>query len=931
MIRLRLASGFVTLLCVAIQWNTPVNGADSYYQTQVRPVLTKYCTGCHAGNDAESNLRLDTHSNILLGHDGKQVVAPKNAEASLLWKSVAGLSDSPMPPKDSPQPTADEIAVIKKWIELGCDGEDVAIPLRDRLKVKRIPSQHKRPASITALSIGGVSNQLLLGHYDRVEVATEGAGSKDYDVVGKVNQLRLSPDGRMLAVSSGVPGVGGQATIFSTVGENLERVRTIEGHADAIYTSIVSPDGKLVATAGYDRVIHIWNLSDGTLIRKLTGHNGAIYDLDFDATGTVIVSASADETIKVWNVASGERLDTYGQCEAEQYAVRFDSTRNRVIAAGADRRVRVWQLTSMTKPTVSPMLYSVFAHEGAATNIAISDDSKRIATIGEDRQVKLWDAESMEPIGLVGAVDDTPTGILFNKGRTELLISTISGSMTRFAVVSNDAPKSISREDAHTSRDSIQLYSPEETVATTEELAKKRTPQEPQKLSAPCVVSGHISAEDANGESAGDWYAFDAKANQPWVISVEAARSGSPMDSTIDVLDARARPVLRTRLQAIRESYFTFRGKDSTIADDFRLHRWEDMELNELLYAGGEVVKLWLYPRGPDSGFKVYPGFGNRYTYFDTTATTHALNEPAWVVTELAEDAGPIPNGLPVFPIYYSNDDGALRQIGKDSQLTFTPKVDGTYLVRVRDSRGQSGDKYTYKLHISRPNPRFTWKPEQTEVSLRPGVGCEFSILADRFDDCDGDIEYHVEGLPAGIGITSPLVIERGQLRLVGSMFLPEDVVANIPKEFQISFTAKTRFGSREIVDNTAKKLTVKVNDKPAMKLKIVAKNAPVESEHITELVIHPGETISANLAIVRGENKGDIAFGGDDSGRNLPHGCFVDNIGLNGLLIPAGQSVREFFITAAPWVEPQERPFHLKANVDGNPTTLPVIIRVVR
>ena len=149
-----------------------------------------------------------------------------------------------------------------------------------------------------------------------------------------------------------------------------------------------------------------------------------------------------------------------------------------------------------------------------------------------------------------------------------------------------------------------------------------------------------------------------------------------------------------------RETYFTFRGKDSTNSDDFRLHRWEDMELNELLYAGGEVVKLWLYPRGPDSGFKVFPGAGSRFTYFDTTATTHALNEPAWIVRELADDELAVPNGLPVFPIYYTNDDEASRQLGKDSQITFAAKSDGRYLIRVRDARGQSGDNYKYKLSL---------------------------------------------------------------------------------------------------------------------------------------------------------------------------------------------------------------------------------------
>ena len=145
-----------------------------------------------------------------------------------------------------------------------------------------------------------------------------------------------------------------------------------------------------------------------------------------------------------------------------------------------------------------------------------------------------------------------------------------------------------------------------------------------------------------------------------------------------------------------------------------------------------------------------------------------------------------------------------------------------------------------------------------------------------------------------------------------------------------MQITSQCMVGSRKVTDGQSFSLLVKVSDKPAMQLKVVAKNQGQDAPALSELEIRPGQTISANLVIVRGENKGDISFGGDDSGRNLPHGCYVDNIGLSGLLIPDGQSIREFFITAAPWVSPQTRLFHLRAKVDGNPTTLPILIRVV-
>ena len=908
------------------------NAEDVEYARDVKPILTKYCVGCHNETDHESDIQLHNLASIMKGGPDGTIIVPRDPVASPLLRLMSGKQEPKMPPEDSPQPTSQDIAMIHRWIEQGAVGNDQPVPLKQRLNVKSVRSSSDLGSAIT--SIGFLGNQrLMLGRYNGLALKQDQwSDALPIEIVGKVTQIRTTLDGRFTVVVSGIPGVGGQATVLENGSSpNATKVvRVIEGHKDTLYTGVLSPDGQLLATAGYDRVIMIWNTLDGQLLRKLEGHNGAIYDLDFDATGKILASASADETIKVWRVENGERLDTFGQCEAEQYAVRFDSPRNRILAAGADKRVRVWKLLSMEKPSVSPMLFAAFAHEAPVTFIAMTADGQLIATAGEDKQIKLWNAADLSPLGQLGTVDDVPSGLVWQPNQASIVVSTQSGKLVSLDASGYMKRSSVEKQVAPLKTNyPAQMVKKPDSLTTVEEEKGRRTIGTAMPLPTDCVVQGLLTPDDMSGDFAGDWYSFQAKANEPWVIQIDASRSGSPMDSLIDILEEKGEPIVRTRLQALRESYFTFRGKDSTISDDFRLHRWEDMELNELLYASGEVVKLWHYPRGPDSGFKVYPGFGKRFTYFDTTATTHALNEPVWIVRELAENEPTIPNGLPVFPIYYSNDDDSNRINGTDSKVTFTAKKDGRYLVRVRDTRGQSGDNYKYKLSIQRPNPRFEFRIEQKEISLRPSVGSEFSVVVDRFDGCDGDIEVKLEGVPDGIQLTRPLIIAAGQHRAVGSLQSPPDLTA-FPKEFRLQVTCQSNLNGQSIEAVGMKELVVKINEKPTMPLKVVAMEQSPDAPAITELVIRPGQTISAKLVIERGENKGDIAFGGDDSGRNLPHGCYVDNIGLSGLLIPAGQSIREVFITAAPWVKEQSRPFHLRATVDGNPTTLPMQLRVV-
>jgi hypothetical protein len=70
-------------------------------------------------------------------------------------------------------------------------------------------------------------------------------------------------------------------------------------------------------------------------------------------------------------------------------------------------------------------------------------------------------------------------------------------------------------------------------------------------------------------------------------------------------------------------------------------------------------------------------------------------------------------------------------------------------------------------------------------------------------------------------------------------------------------------------------------------------------------------------------------SFGSHDSGRNLPFGAYVDNIGLNGFMIVEGQNEREFYITADKATAEATRRFHLKANVEGGILSQPILLHV--
>ncbi|MBI4583869.1 MAG: pre-peptidase C-terminal domain-containing protein [Planctomycetes bacterium] len=446
-------------------------------------------------------------------------------------------------------------------------------------------------------------------------------------------------------------------------------------------------------------------------------------------------------------------------------------------------------------------------------------------------------------------------------------------------------------------------------------------PERANAVSAPAAVNGRIAAAGAGGGADADLFRFRSRPDQAWIIETEAARRGSPVDTKIEVLDSAGRPIERLLLQAVRDSYITFRGIDSS-SDEARLKNWEEMELNEYLYMQGEVCKLFRAPQGPDSAFKFYAAGGRRRAYFDTSSTAHALDEPCYIVEPLPPGAKPVPNGLPVFPLYHSNDDDGERKLGRDSKVAFTPAAEGDYLVRVTDVRDQGGDRFAYRLIIREAQPDFNATLSGANPAVGAGSGKAFSVAVDRLDGFEGEVAVSITGLPPGFSVSTPLVIQAGHSEAKGTIHAspdaPRPADANAAS---IKVNAEAMIGGRKVLKELKDLGRIQLAEKP----KLLVRLEPLSGKIDDGITLHPGQTLPAMLTIERNGHDDLVTF----TVENLPHGVIVDDIGLNGVLIPAGQSERQIFLTTAKWVPETDRWAYAQENQAGGQTSPPVLVRV--
>lgn len=464
------------------------------------------------------------------------------------------------------------------------------------------------------------------------------------------------------------------------------------------------------------------------------------------------------------------------------------------------------------------------------------------------------------------------------------------------------------------------------SLPTALEAEPNDAPEKATKISNPGAVNGRIWSKDG---SDADLFSLDASTGQKLVIKTSAAMRGSPVDTRIEILHPDGKPVERFLLQAVRNSAITFRAISST-QPEARIENWEEMELNEFLYMQGEIAKIFRMPQGPDSGFLFYAAGGKRRTYFDTSATTHALEELCYIVQPHPPGTKLVSNGLPVFPLYYANDDDGERKLGADSRLYFTAPTNGVYLVRVTDMRGLGGDRFGYQLSIREAQPDFKVKLEGANPTVPVGSGQSFTVNADRIDGFDDDIKVEVTGLPPGFIASTPIVIQSGHSEAKGTIFANPD--APKPDKTNAAMSkviATAMINGKEVTKDVNNFGTIKLGDKPKL---FVSLEPYVEGQTNSysagdnlELTIAPGQIIPAWLKIQRNGHDDLVTFQLD----NLPHGVIVDNIGLNGVLIPKEQNERQIFLTAAKWVPETDRLCYAIENQAGKQTSRPVLIKV--
>ena len=90
--------------------------------------------------------------------------------------------------------------------------------------------------------------------------------------------------------------------VEGTDGVTGQTLHALSAHVNGADSAAFSPDGALLATAGRDNHIKLWDMATGTQLATLEGHERPVLTLSFSPDGALLASGSGDNTVRLWGL-----------------------------------------------------------------------------------------------------------------------------------------------------------------------------------------------------------------------------------------------------------------------------------------------------------------------------------------------------------------------------------------------------------------------------------------------------------------------------------------------------------------------------------------------------------------------------------------------------------------------------------------------------
>jgi len=146
----------------------------------------------------------------------------------------------------------------------------------------------------------------------------------------------------------------------------------------------LSSDGRLMATAGDDHYVRIWDTRSGELKQEFKAHDDWVRGAVFSPQGDQLVTIGQDGQVKLWNLASPGVPVLFREKVVGARTVAFSPDGTKFAVSGFEPVVYCFDLSTQK------LLYRLSAPSESMTAVQFSPDATLLAAGGRNGIVRVW-------------------------------------------------------------------------------------------------------------------------------------------------------------------------------------------------------------------------------------------------------------------------------------------------------------------------------------------------------------------------------------------------------------------------------------------------------------------------------------------------------------------------------------------------------------
>ena len=212
----------------------------------------------------------------------------------------------------------------------------------ERLKRERQEAERRRKEEELMSPIEQAVKKLVQNPHSNTQTFT---GHSD-----SVNSVAVSPDGKYLASGSSKIIKGKYfwnddthcGELFIWDAKSGQRIKTLEGHSNRVFSLSWSPDGKYLASGSWDYTVIIWDAKSGQRIKTLYGHSRGVKSVCWSPDGKYLASGSTDKTVIIWDANSGQRIKSLEGHSSLVKSVCWSPDGKYLASGSGDKTVKIW-------------------------------------------------------------------------------------------------------------------------------------------------------------------------------------------------------------------------------------------------------------------------------------------------------------------------------------------------------------------------------------------------------------------------------------------------------------------------------------------------------------------------------------------------------------------------------------------------------------